>query len=304
MDMPQREQSRQGMDPDISLLFKCPALGGIPESHVRVELSPLYDRNSLPADQAQIDSVWAARCRQNPWLFDGAKFRLHSVKLDGSILTFHLGLTSYKDFVGTNLAETARQLQEQGHKDFGNSQAYLADPLGVGAVLHTADDNLVFLRRSLCVGEAPGKIDVPGGHPEPQAVLGKDASVGSLIRHQDLPGDLVVGELFSSVLREIQDEMNLQPDTLSRPLLLGIVRNETTAGRCSAEFYVRCSLSSEEVKQRYALGGPEAQESVGIIFVSREDVPSMEQKGEWWNELCPSAKGAVKLYTEVLGVQP
>uniref|UniRef100_A0A8C5RZV1 Nudix hydrolase 22 n=1 Tax=Laticauda laticaudata TaxID=8630 RepID=A0A8C5RZV1_LATLA len=304
MDMPQREQSRQRMDPDISLMFKCPAFGGIPESHVRVELSPLYDRHSLPADQAQIDSVWAARCRQNPWLFDGAKFRLHSVKLDGSILTFHLGLTSYKDFVGTNLAETARQLQEQGHKDFGNSQAYLAEPLGVGAVLHTADDNLIFLRRSLCVGEAPGKIDVPGGHPEPQAVLGNDASVGSLIRHQDLPPDLVVGELFSSVLREIQDEVNLQPETLSRPLLLGIVRNETTAGRCSAEFYVRCSLSSEEVKQRYALGGPEAQESVSIIFVSREDVLSMEQKVEWWNELCPSAKGAVKLYTEVLGVHP
>lgn len=156
------------MDPDISLLFQCPASGGIPESDVRVELSPLYDRNSLPADQARIDRVWAARCQQNPWLFNGAKFRLHSIKLDGTLLTFHLGLTSYKDFVGTNLAKTAMQLREQGDQDFGNSQAYLAEPLGVGAVLQTADDNFVFLRRSLCVGEAPGKIDVPGGHPEPQ----------------------------------------------------------------------------------------------------------------------------------------
>ncbi|XP_013922751.1 PREDICTED: nucleoside diphosphate-linked moiety X motif 22-like isoform X1 [Thamnophis sirtalis] len=260
------------MDPDISLLFKCPDSGGIPESHVRAEVSPLYDRNTLPGDQVRIDSVWAARCQQNPWLFDRAKFRLHSATLnDGNLLTFHLGLTSYKDFVGTNLAETAWQLREQGRKDFGNSQAYLAEPLGVGAMVHTADDNFVFLRRSLRVGEAPGKVDVPGGHPEPQAVLGVDASVGSLIRHQDLPGDLVVRELFSSVLREIQDEVNLQPAALSRPLLLGIVRNETTAGRCSAEFYVRCSLSSEEVKQRYTLGGPEAQESVSIIFVSRED---------------------------------
>ncbi|XP_039219359.1 uridine diphosphate glucose pyrophosphatase NUDT22 [Crotalus tigris] len=291
------------MDPDISLLFQCPASGGIPESDVRVELSPLYDRNSLPADQARIDRVWAARCQQNPWLFNGAKFRLHSVKLDGTLLTFHLGLTSYKDFVGTNLAKTARQLREQGEQDFGNSQAYLADPLGVGALLQTADDNFVFLRRSLCVGEAPGKIDVPGGHPEPQAALGKDAPERSLIRHQDLPGDLVVRELFSSVLREVQDEVNLQPATLSSPLLLGIVRNETTAGRGGAEFYVRCSLTSEQVKQRYALGGPEAQESVSILFASREDVLSMEQKGEWWNQLCPSAKGAVKHYTEVLGAR-
>ncbi|XP_063172840.1 uridine diphosphate glucose pyrophosphatase NUDT22 [Candoia aspera] len=289
------------MDSDVSFLFQSPAPGGIPESQVRAELSPHYDRNSLPRDQAQIDSAWAARCQQNPWLFNGAKFRLHSIKADGTILTFRLGLTSYKDFVGTNLTESARQLQEQGRKDFGDSQAYLAEPLGVGAMLHAADDTFIFLRRSLCVGEAPGKIDVPGGHPEPQAVLGDGTLEGSSIRHQDLPGDLVVRELFSSVLREIQDEVNLEPATLSRPLLLGIARNETSAGRCSAEFYVRCSLTSEQVRQRYALGGPEALESVGIIFVSREGVLSMEEKGKLWEELCPSAKGAVKLYTQVMG---
>ncbi|XP_061462849.1 uncharacterized protein LOC133375228 isoform X2 [Rhineura floridana] len=270
LQMPIDGQSRQKMDPDISLLFQCPSPEGIPESQVRAELSPLYDRRLLSGDGVWIETVWAARRQQSPWLFDGAKFRLHSIKWEGDVLTFRLGLTCYKDFVGTNLADRAGQLQERGHEDLGNSQAYLADPLGVGAMLHTADDQFVFLRRSQCVGEAPGKIDISGGHPEPQVVMGDTALEGP-IHHQDLPGDSVVKELFSSVLREIQDEVNLPPPTLSRPVLLGIARNETSAGRCSAEFYVRCSLTSEQVRHHYAIGGLEAQESTSIIFLNRED---------------------------------
>uniref|UniRef100_A0ACB8G7G0 Uncharacterized protein n=1 Tax=Sphaerodactylus townsendi TaxID=933632 RepID=A0ACB8G7G0_9SAUR len=285
------------MDPEISLMFQSASPLGIPECHVGAELSPLYDRHPLPGDRVQIETTWAARRQQEPWLFDGAKFRLHSIKQEGGILVFRLGLTSYKDFVGTNLAGRVEQLRRQGHEDFGNSQAYLADPLGVGAMLHTADDRFVFLRRSLCVGEAPGKVDVPGGHPEPlvgahyfQVVTGDTTSQGP-IRHQDLPGELVVKELFSSVLREIQDEVNLPPSSLSCPVLLGIARNETSGGGASAEFYVRCSLTSEEVQCNYAVGGPEAQESTSIIFVTRENVLTMEQEWGSVEELCPSGKG-------------
>ncbi|KAJ6654250.1 hypothetical protein lerEdw1_007347 [Lerista edwardsae] len=288
------------MDPEISLLFQSSSPAGIPEAQVRAEVSPVYDQRPLPGDRAQIETAWLSRLQRNPWLFDGPKFRLHSIELHGGVLTFRLGLTCYKDFVGTNLAEAAGQLQQRGRDDWGNSQAYLAEPLGVGAMVRTADNQFVFLRRSLRVGEAPGKIDVPGGHPEPEAVAGDASSEGPL-RHHDLPGELVVKELFLSVLREIQDEVNLPLATLSSPVLLGIARNETSAGRSSAEFYVRCTLTSEQVKHNYAIGGPEAQESTSIIFVSRADVLSMEQSGELWKELCPSAKGAVKLYTAVMG---
>ncbi|XP_030424308.1 uridine diphosphate glucose pyrophosphatase NUDT22 isoform X2 [Gopherus evgoodei] len=121
------------------------------------------------------------------------------------------------------------------------------------------------------------------------------------IRLQDLPRQMVVKEIFTSILREIRDEVNLPLPTLSQPVLLGIARNQTSAGRASAEFYVRCSLTSEQVKQRYEIGGPEAQESTSIIFIKREDVLTLEQTGEMWRELCPSAKGAVRLYTLVQG---
>ncbi|XP_063001904.1 uridine diphosphate glucose pyrophosphatase NUDT22 [Elgaria multicarinata webbii] len=287
------------MDPEITIFFQCLSPEGITKAEVRAELAPLYDRKSLPDDQVKIEMAWAVRREQKPWLFDAPKFRLHSIVLEGGLLIFRLGLTCYKDFVGTNLAERAAHLQEQGREDFGNSQAYLAEPLGVGAMLHTDDDKFVFLRRSLRVGEAPGKVDVPGGHPEPQMATGGAAQ--EPIRHEYLPGKSVVEELFSSVLREIEDEVNVRPFSLRSPVLLGIARNETSAGRCSAEFYVRCDLTAEQVRVFYAIGGAEAHESTDIIFVDRKEVLTMKESSEFWKELCPSAKGAIKLYTGVMG---
>ncbi|KYO44186.1 nucleoside diphosphate-linked moiety X motif 22 [Alligator mississippiensis] len=180
------------------------------------------------------------------------------------------------------------------HACGGAGQAFLADPLGVGALLATADGRLVLLRRSHHVAEAPGKLDVPGGHPEPQAVAGGVPTAS--LRCEDLPPDLVVEEIFASVIKEIRDEVNLPPETLSPPRLLGLVRNETTAGRATAAFFVRCSLTAEETRERYEAGGAEAHESTAVVFVQAEELLG---PGGPWAELCPSAKGAVTLYHEV-----
>lgn len=156
----------------MSLLLQCPP-GGLPEEQVQAELSPAYDRRPLPGGDKAIAAVWESRLQAQPWLFDAPKFRLHSATLaptglQGPQLLLRLGLTSYRDFLGTNWASSAACLRQQGAVDWDDKQAYLADPLGVGAALTTADDFLVFLRRSRQVAEAPGLVDVPGGHPEPQ----------------------------------------------------------------------------------------------------------------------------------------
>nr|XP_042115980.1 uridine diphosphate glucose pyrophosphatase NUDT22 isoform X2 [Peromyscus maniculatus bairdii] len=243
------------MDPEVSLLLLCP-LGGLSQEQVAVELSPAHDRRPLPGGDKTITAIWEARLQTQPWIFDAPKFRLHSATLasssPGPQLLLHLGLTSYRDFLGTNWSSSASWLRQQGATDWGDKQAYLADPLG-----------------ALC----------PGGSPQ----------------HKDLPGELVVQELFSSVLQEICDEVNLPLHTLSRPLLLGIACNETSAGRASAEFYVQCSLTSEEIRSYYMNGGPEAHESTGIIFVETQRVQRL-QETEMWTQLCPSAKGAILLY--------
>ncbi|ELW65064.1 uridine diphosphate glucose pyrophosphatase [Tupaia chinensis] len=290
------------MDPQVSLLLQCPP-GGLSQEQVWVELSPAHDRRPLPGGDKAITAIWETRRQAQPWLFDAPKFRLQSATLapsgsSGTQLLLCLGLTSYRDFLGTNWASSAAWLRQQGIADWGDKQAYLADPLGVGAALATSDNFLVFLRRSLRVAEAPGLVDVPGGHPEPQTLC-----PGGRPQHKDLPGELVVRELFSSILQEICDEVNLPLSTLSQPLLLGIACNETSAGRASAEFYVQCSLTSEQVKEHYLHGGPEAHESTGIIFVETQNLPIL-QETEMWAELCPSAKGAILLYNRVWGSPP
>ncbi|MEE6525268.1 hypothetical protein FKM82_025166 [Ascaphus truei] len=183
-------------------------------------------------------------------------------------LTLHLALTSYKDFLCTNWSGEVGDLQERGGREHGDTEAYLAQPLGVGAALQTSDGHFVFLKRSEKVGEAPGQLDVPGGHPEPKVVAPNVPE--EELSLEVLQPELVIRELFSSILAEIRDEVNLPLSALSDPLLLGIARNLTSAGRPSAEFYVRCSLNSEEVRERYLQGGPEAHESTDIIFIDKE----------------------------------
>ncbi|XP_072573561.1 uridine diphosphate glucose pyrophosphatase NUDT22 isoform X4 [Paramormyrops kingsleyae] len=153
-------------------------------------------------------------------------------------------------------------------------------------------------RRSQKVAEASGLLDIPGGHPEPKAVcmgVNEDS-----IRVEQLPQEAVVRELFSSVQAEIRDEVNIPLSCLSAPILMGIALNHTSAGRPSAEFYISCSLTAQEVKDFYLQGGPEASESTDIVFLSRQEVLQLNEGAPLWSDLCPSAKGAVVLYRLVL----
>jgi broad-specificity NMP kinase len=49
----------------------------------------------------------------------------------------------------------------------------------------------------------------------------------------------VVDEIFDSILREIVSEVNVPLESLSEPVLIGVARNTTSAGRPSSEYYVR-----------------------------------------------------------------
>ncbi|KAJ8246963.1 hypothetical protein GJAV_G00257240 [Gymnothorax javanicus] len=424
------------MDPEVSILLHCSPWKGLSEAQMGVELSARYNRMKVAEVEQHIEEVWTERVTQEPWLFNGAKFRLFSARLtphhhcspahgagdsghiglcvkqenrigvsDGDAVTsspadkgedldrrggesrglfgatkqteqqqhntervcesvgmseervlckpqevkcpqngaavrvhtekfarqthpqnkgmscanfqkdtlatcprvqretegaeqtkliLQLGLTCYKDFLGTNWSRGVAALMRRGEAEFGDPHALLAQPLGVGGVLRTADGLVVLLKRSQKVAEAPGLLDIPGGHPEPKAVC--QGVSEDCIRVEQLAEDAVIRELFSSVCVEIRDEVNIPLSSLSEPILLGIALNHTSAGRPSAEFYIRCSLSSEEVKAFYWQGGPEAHESTDIVFLSEEEMMRLDVSTPLWKKLCPSAKGAVLLY--------
>lgn len=357
------------MDPEVSVLLTCAPWRGLLEAQVQVELSERFNRLTDPALERHIEEVWTERVSKEPWLFNGAKFRLHSFclespkhlshvprsqcvedqarrrqghlcdssgclngteavqnitvqtdrKLDlrpklislksdcpsasGPLLTLRLGLTCYKDFLGTNWSSQAAELGRRGEVESDDPVSLLAHPLGVGAVLCTHDGQVVLIRRSHRVAEAAGFLDIPGGHPEPKVVcerLGQPVSEEqiSLETMQQRP-EAVVSELFSSVCAEIRDEVNIPLSSLGPPVLMGVALNHTSAGRPSAEFYVSCSLTSAEVRNLYLKGGAEAHESTDVVFLSRKEVLQLDRSSPLWLELCPSAKGAVQLYQMV-----
>ncbi|CAL1613645.1 unnamed protein product [Knipowitschia caucasica] len=342
------------MDPEVSLLLDCADCKGLRKSQVQVELSERYNRQTDAALEDHIEKLWTQRIAKEPWIFNGAKFRLHSFqwwrkknpesqaidgynksyenklvdcrdgdacsalsrdehtknktampaketqKEEGCILVLQLGLTSYKDYLGTNWSEQAEELCRRGLVEFGEPRSLLAQPLGVGAVLCTADEQIVFIRRSQTVAEAGGQLDIPGGHPEPKIVCENlGVKICDKISVDMLSPVAVATELFSSVAAEIRDEINIPLNFLGEPVLMGIALNHTSAGRPSAEFYIRCSLTSDQVKGLYLKGGAEANESTDIMFVNKQTVLQLDQKSHLWPELCPSAKGAILLYQMV-----
>lgn len=99
---------------------------------------------------------------------------------------------------------------------------------------------------------------------------------------------------------EIRDEVNVPLCSLGEPVLMGVALNHTSSGRPSAEFYIRCLLTSAEVRELYWQGGAEAQESTDIVFLSQTDLLQLNRSSPHWSELCPSAKGAVLLYQLVM----
>lgn len=182
-----------------------------------------YNRQTDSSLERQIDELWTERVSREPWLFNGAKFRLHSfclastkhpiflcsspeqspctcsskvpsldsadnvdtmwalnttrsineteedvIQQNGPLLTLRLGLTCYKDYLGTNWSCQVKELRQRGEAEFSDALALLSQPLGVGAILCTDDGQVVLIRRSQRVAEAGGLLDIPGGHPEPK----------------------------------------------------------------------------------------------------------------------------------------
>ena len=138
---------------------------------VQVDLSSKFDRKIIPELENLIEENWLELKKQlGDKLYNEDKFRIHSVKkTENDKVLVEVGITNYKEYVGTNLGKDLEVFLQHGLKEFSNKQACLSDALGVGSVVLTADDYLLLVRRSFEVAEGQGMTDFPGGHAEPKA---------------------------------------------------------------------------------------------------------------------------------------
>lgn len=280
------------MDSDIEIMFLTPPKHKVGRKSTIVRNLAKFNRRSKPNLESDIDTVWNKRLNENPKLYNGSKFRLESTDLDNANLILNIGITCYKDFIGTNWSPDAKKLHAEGIEIYNNKQAFMSDALGVGSFLLSSDNYVTFLKRSLHCGEAVGLWDIPGGHAEPKEITGKETDI--LI--EDIDSDKITEEIYDSILREVVDEVNIPKDCLSDPLMLGIARNTTAAGRPSAEFLIRCTLTSKEIRDLYLKGSQaEADETTNIRLLPLSEVLQMTVDHELWKMMAPSCKGCISL---------
>ena len=200
-----------------------------------------------------IDETWARALDAKPNLFDGAKFRLASASSSSGTATLRIGLTGYREYVGTNRAPHWERLA-------GDGGAHLSNALGCETALETADGMLALFRRSAAVATHGGLYNGPSGHAEPGRVKGFEG-----VRDVPLDAAAVSRELLEdAILMETVEEVGVPLASLSKPKLIGVMRDSRL--KPDLLFLVKTTLVSEAVRARHATA-VEAWESDDLRFV-------------------------------------
>eukprot|EP00245_Coleochaete_scutata_P004413 TRINITY_DN1697_c0_g1_i2.p1 TRINITY_DN1697_c0_g1~~TRINITY_DN1697_c0_g1_i2.p1 ORF type:complete len:431 (+),score=52.39 TRINITY_DN1697_c0_g1_i2:161-1294(+) len=230
--------------------------------------------------EESISATWEKRIAAQPSLFNGTKFRLNGCEVyesavqGGSVVQgsvcLQLGLTDYRTFVGTNLARNWQDWIDTAAADEVRRFRHFATPLGNGAVVETADNKVLLLRRGTDVGEFPGHPVFPGGHSEPEEVGIKRHNPDLELEEAAALNLRIAEEMFAGITREIVEETGVPEYSLSQPLFIGVSQRKLNA-RPTAFFYVRCFLVSSEVLLHYASAAHKF-ESVRLLAVSAEEL--------------------------------
>lgn len=303
---------------------------GLTDEDVTSEVSEAYNRltNSDKLERL-VCSVWDCNTETNPNICSKMKFRLHGIDLEPPPkpppppleegeepppeeegepeifkIHFKLGITNCRDFMGTNLLpyqHDVQQLQVMGQRNYCNRGAYLANPLGTGAMILTEDKNYVFLRRISDCCESRRLVDRAVGLPDPLRVpLPERVSDLAKAASEDL-----IKELWSSMVRGVEDEIGLPGSSLTDIELMGVSNNCTKGERPCLEFHMNCTLSMERVIAIYAKCRHSGwYRSAAVLFTTEREVKEVPlHKSMFFKGLAPSAKGAVLLVREMVSQQ-
>ena len=246
-------------------------LGGVTEESFIINCSATNDRqHSTRKNEAQIDAIWKDRKKHNPSLFNGTKFRFAGVRQSDRMhekVIIDLGITCYKDFLGTNMSPNWHELKPEN----------LASPLGNAAIVETTDQKVVLLKRSQNVGECPDTIVCPGGHPEPEMCDIKSMEDWKQISKSTDPtkessstdwNEKIRHELFDAMVREVVEETGIPRCKLGSVKCIGFTERVVNK-RPDIIFHIPCSIPAEEVHKLYADGPEHEYESTELITMNR-----------------------------------
>jgi len=205
-----------------------------------------------------MESKWQQALDADPELSDRPLFRMEKAKWaeDGSGAKLHLGITSVKEYIGTNrLPFPMRQIRRQdGAKNANDQDAHMANPLGCEVVLVTSDHKVVLL---WCTGESSklcpdrfasrsqGRFNGPWASPEPERA-GVDGAAEAAPEMQKR----IVAELFDAALRAVEERTSLPREKLSQPRFIGSM-SDSRHYKPELLFLIHSSLDAAGVRARY-----------------------------------------------------
>ncbi|XP_024968718.1 nudix hydrolase 9 isoform X1 [Cynara cardunculus var. scolymus] len=280
------------MENGFKLLLSCPS--GLSSSQVSVNFDESYDRVPHPDIDLEksISEIWDQRVQQSTSLFNGKKFRYGGHSGVEPHVCLHLGLTDYRTFVGSNLNPLWERFLHPSEDDCKQCQ-HTSSPLGNGAIVETSDNKILVLQRSNNVGEFPGYLVFPGGHPEPEEVGISSHKCQKGLQNSELINSKVSQEMFDSIVREVVEEIGVPAATLSEPLFIGISRRVLNV-RPAAFFFIKCNLESTEVQQVYS-SAQDSYESTKLYTIEPSELEKMASK------MPGCHRGGYALYKLMLG---
>jgi 8-oxo-dGTP pyrophosphatase MutT (NUDIX family) len=229
-------------------------------SQVAVSWTP-NTRRLLPQVETAIDLAWTtALARPGVHLFDGPMCRLESWSATDDRLSVSLSKSSYKPFLGTNMANP------KFADDFGPD--VMANPLGVSPALVTADGFILLGRRNASVAYHPNRVHPFAGCMEPS-----DA------------------DPFASIYRELKEELSLAPEEIIELHCTGLVEDQNLH-QPELIFAAVSILTKSQIESRL---DPVEHHSIWSIPATRYEIKKAIEQD---SQLTPIAVAALALWMD------
>src|SRR3990167_7125296 len=208
----------------VTPFFKLPIVGTFPRD--KIVIQGTSETIIRPKEiQKRIDDNWQKRRHEvearGGQLVDRPKINLIEVQVKDDKLHIKLGRGKYKDFVGTYETELQDTNPELVPRNFS-----------ISALLATADNHLVLLRRSRTVFQYPTWVSTFGGSVEPEDV--------------DENGNV---DPFKTVTREVSEESGISQETINDIQCLGFTKDMKTKVE-DMMFLAKTRLTKKQIQEQ------------------------------------------------------
>lgn len=198
--------------------------------------------------------------------YNGELFRLEKFSASPDVLEMSLTRTCYRDQLYNNA-----HLPEMG-------EAAATRGLGVSAIVITSDGYTPIIRRSLHLGEAPGMLDIIGGHAHPNLHL-----------REGKP------DLFAAIADEVTAELGLNPEHVKVECCNGLIEHPVTL-KPDIVFLTRITPTMAQLEQlvKHASEEEEFTELLAVQVSAVVDFMATHR-----TELTPPALGCLTILAEM-----